>query len=332
MALTYHETRGSPRRRGLDLPLSPKQREAATLLRQHLKGGRINKSELVELLWGDAPPPACNDCDCDCEDCRTGKCPHTQGRNTRMHAHARGQDDDRRQIMADLLSDDRSPFTPDDEQSLMMMSDTTLRTLRDRYLRANSGASNMHAHDLIRLPDGSYLRAGDLEAYQEEQRALHANARALSGDADGDDEAGIAAMTHYLHLQGEGRVPAARDLRKGKGKKAGHDAKAWTKDSPYTPDDEEALREAVEDEGDEAVRAMASPSIRRSLENQARLANGRRLNALQGLDSLLPNPSGQAVFAAPDGEDTAHVEIDEADEAVRAMAAGADLWTRNGRS
>jgi hypothetical protein len=295
------------------VPLTRQEREAALLLRKHIKGGRINKGELMDTLFGggtllpDDEPHACSQ-GCDCEDCKSGKCPHTRGK---LHVHARGQDDDRRQIMADLLSDDRSPFTPDDEQSLMMMSDTTLRTLRDRYLRANSGAPHVHAHDLIRLPDGSYLRAGDLEVYQEEQRALHANARALSGDAEADDP-GIAAMTHYLHLQGEGRVPTARDLRKGKGegrvptardlrkgkgKKAGHDAKAWTKDSPYTPDDEEALREAVEDEGDEEVRAMAIPSIRRSLENQARMAQGQHLNQIMG---LRPTRDGIAHLADDD--------------------------------
>src|SRR5262245_48471089 len=34
---------------------------------------------------------------------------------------ARGDDDDRRQIIADLISDDRSPFTPEDEEALRFM-------------------------------------------------------------------------------------------------------------------------------------------------------------------------------------------------------------------
>jgi hypothetical protein len=48
--------------------------------------------------------------------------------------HARGSDDDRRQIIADLISDDRSPFTPDDEESLRMMSSATLAAQAERYL------------------------------------------------------------------------------------------------------------------------------------------------------------------------------------------------------
>src|SRR5262245_37357540 len=53
-------------------------------------------------------------------------------------ANARGDDDDRRQIIADLISDDRSPFTPDDEEALRFMSDKALMKMHGDFLKANS--------------------------------------------------------------------------------------------------------------------------------------------------------------------------------------------------
>lgn len=48
----------------------------------------------------------------------------------------RGSDDDGRQIMADLISRNESPFTPDDEMGLAAMSAETLKKMRDTYLPA----------------------------------------------------------------------------------------------------------------------------------------------------------------------------------------------------
>lgn len=50
--------------------------------------------------------------------------------------NARGSDDDRRQIAADLISNDDSPFVPDDLYSLMELSHDSLRALRDTFLKA----------------------------------------------------------------------------------------------------------------------------------------------------------------------------------------------------
>lgn len=46
----------------------------------------------------------------------------------------RGDDEDRRTVIADLISNDDSPFTPDDEDALRLMSDDTLFKQRDAYL------------------------------------------------------------------------------------------------------------------------------------------------------------------------------------------------------
>jgi hypothetical protein len=51
----------------------------------------------------------------------------------------RGEDDDRRQIMADLISHEASPFLPDDEESLRSMTDETLKKMRDQYITRAEG-------------------------------------------------------------------------------------------------------------------------------------------------------------------------------------------------
>jgi hypothetical protein len=43
----------------------------------------------------------------------------------------RGEDDDRRQMVADLISHEDSPFLPDDEESLRSMTEETLKKMRD---------------------------------------------------------------------------------------------------------------------------------------------------------------------------------------------------------
>lgn len=50
----------------------------------------------------------------------------------------RGEDDDRRQIVADLISREESPFLPDDEESLRSMSEDTLKRMRDQFVKASA--------------------------------------------------------------------------------------------------------------------------------------------------------------------------------------------------
>jgi hypothetical protein len=59
---------------------------------------------------------------------------------TNSKRHARGSDDDRRQMVADLIASDDTPFIPDDEDSLRMMSTETLKTVRDTYLKKSNAA------------------------------------------------------------------------------------------------------------------------------------------------------------------------------------------------
>ena len=49
-------------------------------------------------------------------------------------SNERGKDDDYRQMIADLISNDSSPFIPDDEYALREMSYETLKKMRDAYV------------------------------------------------------------------------------------------------------------------------------------------------------------------------------------------------------
>lgn len=50
----------------------------------------------------------------------------------------RGDDDDFRQMVADLISNDSSPFVPDDEYALREMSYDTVMAMRDQYVKNNT--------------------------------------------------------------------------------------------------------------------------------------------------------------------------------------------------
>lgn len=51
-----------------------------------------------------------------------------------LDTNRRGDEDDYYQMKADLISDDRSPFTSEDEMAMDMLSKDTMKTLRDDYL------------------------------------------------------------------------------------------------------------------------------------------------------------------------------------------------------
>lgn len=82
--------------------------------------------------------------------------------------NARGSDDDWRQITADLIASDASPFTPDDMDALRMLSYPTLVYLRDEYLGDNDDppateTSNKEATDVgHENKDGSAMSAADI--------------------------------------------------------------------------------------------------------------------------------------------------------------------------
>lgn len=92
----------------------------------------------------------------------------------------RGADDDYRQMVADLISDDRSPFVPADEDSLRFMSYETLSALRDQYLGEPAGNKQNHKESTT-VPNDN--QDGGLPKTREELNTLVANAvkDAMSG-------------------------------------------------------------------------------------------------------------------------------------------------------
>lgn len=110
------------------------------------------------------------------------------------HGNARGSREDARQMVADLISDDAAPFTPDDAQSLRSMSIDTLRVLRDRYLPDDDPAiAAMSAHGNVRQ---------ELDNHRRQQRGQRVNAllRQHAVETAADDPA-VLAMTAHENLR-----------------------------------------------------------------------------------------------------------------------------------
>jgi hypothetical protein len=76
-------------------------------------------------------------------------------------ANIRGDDYDRRQMIADLLFNDASPFGPDDEDSLRMLPDKTLRALRDQFLATNRHAPVSNRQTFVANADELHAMAQD---------------------------------------------------------------------------------------------------------------------------------------------------------------------------
>ena len=91
---------------------------------------------------------------------------------TQSHTNARGDDDDSRQIIADLISSDDSPFTPDDDMALRQMSRASLKEMRRMYLKRNSASpsavANFEGRD---FSFGSGVAGADFARRQAELRA-----------------------------------------------------------------------------------------------------------------------------------------------------------------
>jgi hypothetical protein len=129
---------------------------------------------------------------------------------------ARGDDDDSRQIIADLISDDESPFTPDDEMALRHMSAASLKEMRRKYLKRNhSPVANLAGRD---FSFGAGVAGADFARRQAQIRAnsdayiaRNPVQRAQRGavTANRDDPA-------FQAMNGESLADALRRKREGK--------------------------------------------------------------------------------------------------------------------
>jgi hypothetical protein len=89
-----------------------------------------------------------------------------------LKSSARGDDGDTRQIIADLISDDRSPFTPDDEMALRHMSAATLKEMRGKYLTANSHRPVANADPVIKAMSAHGPAGADFHNRANERKRL----------------------------------------------------------------------------------------------------------------------------------------------------------------
>lgn len=232
-----------------------------------------------------------------------------------LFVNERGQDDDRRQIMADLISRNESPYTPDDEQALMMMSDATLRRMRDDYIARAEDPDAGKEPDPEDPAEGSEDEGKDNEAD--------------GGDAakDGEDDkkmkdnaAGLPK--NMAELTGVITKVVAASLK-------GHQAK------PVTVNAKDLAKElAPLIITDEMKRAMAFvgnqvKSHRDSLISKIVANTAITKEAAEKMDDatlevvangILPTPnfSGRATF-------TEGVEVDEEDPAIAAMTSHENL-------
>jgi hypothetical protein len=134
-------------------------------------------------------------------------------------SHARGDDDDSRQIIADLISDDNSPFLPDDEMALRHMSGATLKEMKRKYLkRANASAVSNGDPAFKAMTEHSGLAGADFHARANERKRMSDEyikrnpvQRAQRGavTANRDDPA-------FQAMNGESLADAVRRKREGK--------------------------------------------------------------------------------------------------------------------
>lgn len=85
-------------------------------------------------------------------------------------ANRRGADDDYRQVVADLISNDTTPFVPQDEDSLRMMSYETLMAMRNQFLagadadevKDNKAEGGQHVADKDKANDATPLTKAEV--------------------------------------------------------------------------------------------------------------------------------------------------------------------------
>lgn len=107
--------------------------------------------------------------------------------------NARGEDDDPRQICADLVSMEESPFLPEDDYALRSMSPKTLKALAEMY-RPKKGKSNAAAEEPAQ-PGEETVKAEEVQAMIDQAvtkavSALSTNAK--PAELSAEDKAAIA--------------------------------------------------------------------------------------------------------------------------------------------
>ena len=158
----------------------------------------------------------------------------------------RGNEDDIRQMIADLISNDQSPFVPDDEFSLREMSSESLRRMRDDYLKANTYQENSMSENKDGTePQGAAMTAeqikeiitntvrDELKAHRESEQAeerealveqITANAKGV--DAESLKALSVSALKALVAGMGSGESATVQPDAGTEGEKGGDAPKA----------------------------------------------------------------------------------------------------------
>jgi hypothetical protein len=200
------------------------------------------------------------------------------------YRNARGADDDRRQIIADLIASDDAPFVPDDLEALNMSRDAILHMYRDTYLKPKKAAAktavkrtNCYGIDPTVLQEMVSNAVAEAVA-----AALKTNAHndLPGGDPDEDPSADLEAMAKRSEL--DGNAEKARKLRKLAADRA--DAKRATATAnalAYRPQlhavtngaDDDEVKAMAEFNGDAAItKAINAKRERMAEKDAARIA------------------------------------------------------------
>jgi hypothetical protein len=92
--------------------------------------------------------------------------------NKKTKGNERGDDGDARQIIADLISREESPFLPDDENSLRSMSEETLKKMRDQYLSASEETEDGEPETQEEEPTEEENPEGNADGEEEEEEPV----------------------------------------------------------------------------------------------------------------------------------------------------------------
>lgn len=116
-----------------------------------------------------------------------------KGKKKPPFENARGEDDDPRQICADLISMDASPFLPEDTYSLQSLSPKTLKALAEMYRPKKKGKSNAAAEESAQ-PGEATVKAEEIQAMidQAVTKAVAAISTNAKAELSAEDKSAIA--------------------------------------------------------------------------------------------------------------------------------------------
>ena len=179
--------------------------------------------------------------------------------------NARGSDDDPRQIVADLISSDNSPFTPDDFDGLRMMRPELLAVMRDKYLKPKKAKAEPKDNSALRTSCADGITKADLETIVNaavakavaEVTAALTNTNDLPGGDPVDDPAAGELDELATAAERSGNTEKARKLRKAADDRRATDRARARANQAHAANARLAANVANSGDDDDEVKAMA---------------------------------------------------------------------------